>query len=441
MKLSGPRLLLAYIVFIGLSRFALANPTDGPAGVTFFKGSWKDALAEAKRQNKPIFLDVFTSWCPPCKRMAKEAFPNARLGTKFNTHFINYQADAEKGEGIALAKHYAVASYPTALYIAPEGGLVHRSVGYGGVSAMINQADLVLAIPPLKATLAKGDKEYANGKRNPDFLKRYLKTRQTLNRPTSDVLDAYLGALPESERTTPEIILLVCNAVQASNTSAFTYLIKNQPFPSTSDLTEQRLSRSISGALHRVLNNEFRQACATKDEALLETIITNNERSTVLTNPSARQQEDQQQKTAIDYRLRFYKATKNFAKYRTIASSVADNQLMSQTTGELQKEDSVRIAWTKRRSASFPDSLKRIVPKSADDHSFTGALTSWEVANSLHEFASTYSDLSASPADWDLALTWVKRAIVLSRRPEYLITEANLLKKLGRSADTLETKK
>lgn len=147
MKSLGVRLSIGLIMFVSIGTLvrAAAIPTDEPPGVTFFKGSWKEALAEAKRQNKPIFLDVFTTWCPPCKRMAKEAFPNARIGAKFNVHFINYQLDAEKGEGIAIAKQYAVASYPTALYITPDGGLVHRSVGYGGVNAMMDQADLVLA--------------------------------------------------------------------------------------------------------------------------------------------------------------------------------------------------------------------------------------------------------------------------------------------------------
>lgn len=117
---------------------------NDPPGISFFKGSWKDALAEAKRQNKPIFLDIYTSWCPPCKRMAKEAFPNPKVGLKFNVHFINYQLDAEIGEGIQLAKQYAVASYPTALYIAPNGALAYRAVGYSGIGGMINQADHML---------------------------------------------------------------------------------------------------------------------------------------------------------------------------------------------------------------------------------------------------------------------------------------------------------
>ncbi|MBC3786810.1 thioredoxin family protein [Spirosoma utsteinense] len=127
-----------------------------PAGVTFFAGSWQAALAEARLQNKPIFLDVYTTWCPPCRRMAREAFPNAKVAEKYNARFVNYQINAEFGEGADLARTYAVGSYPTLLFIAPNGELVQRSVGYTGINGMLTLADMALAIPKLRRYLAKG---------------------------------------------------------------------------------------------------------------------------------------------------------------------------------------------------------------------------------------------------------------------------------------------
>ncbi|MDB5239763.1 MAG: thioredoxin [Spirosoma sp.] len=133
-------------------------PVDEPVGIRFFSGSWQEALAEAKRQNKPIFVDVNASWCPPCRRMVREAFPDAKVGEKYNTRFINYQVDGEKGEGIEIVRSYAVGSYPTLLYIAPNGDLMQRSVGYGGISGLLIQADMALAIPKMRRYLAKAAK-------------------------------------------------------------------------------------------------------------------------------------------------------------------------------------------------------------------------------------------------------------------------------------------
>jgi thiol-disulfide isomerase/thioredoxin len=301
----GTVLLVAFATSAWSSTLAF----DNPSGIAFFRGSWKTVVAEAKRQNKPIFLDIYTTWCPPCKRMAKEAFPNPKVGAKFNVHFINYQLDAEKGEGIEIAKRYAVSSYPTALYITPNGDLIHRSVGYGGVNAMIDQANHMLALPQFRATIAKGDKDYANGRRDAPFLRKYLATCKALNRPIDEVLDAYLDALPEQERSANESISFIAGAIQSSNTKAFDFLIKNRP--DSVDSTKQSVAVMISDALARVLVNDFEQACVTNDEALLESIIANSERNIISANPSVIRSDIQKQEAADAYRLKFSSQTKN----------------------------------------------------------------------------------------------------------------------------------
>ncbi|QHV97354.1 thioredoxin family protein [Spirosoma endbachense] len=308
------RFSLGVVLFVavGTTVFSAALPSDNPSGISFFRGSWKTVVAEAKRQNKPIFLDIYTTWCPPCKRMAKEAFPNPKVGAKFNVHFINYQLDAEKGEGIEIAKRYAVSSYPTGLYITSNGDLIHRSVGYGGVNAMIDQANHMLALPQFRPTIAKGDKDYAEGRRDAPFLRKYLATCKALNRPIDEVLDAYLDALPEQERSTNESISFIAGAIQSSNTKAFGYLIKNRP--DSVDSTKQSVAVMVSDALARVLANDFEHACATNDESLLESLIANSERNIISANPSAIRSDVQKQEAADAYRLKFSSQTKNLGK-------------------------------------------------------------------------------------------------------------------------------
>ncbi|QJW91328.1 thioredoxin fold domain-containing protein [Spirosoma taeanense] len=143
------RFLLALSLFLLLTTVR----ADEPVGIRFFAGSWQDALAEARNQNKPLYVDFYTTWCPPCRRMAREAFPNPKIGEKFNAHFISYQVNAEAGEGPEIARQYGVGGYPTALFITPTGELVHRAVGYGGVNAMLQQADQVLAMPRMRRSL------------------------------------------------------------------------------------------------------------------------------------------------------------------------------------------------------------------------------------------------------------------------------------------------
>ncbi|MES2455806.1 MAG: thioredoxin family protein [Bacteroidota bacterium] len=49
-------------------------------GIHFFTGNWKSLLNEADKQHKLIFVDVYTDWCVPCKRMDKEVFSLAEVG-------------------------------------------------------------------------------------------------------------------------------------------------------------------------------------------------------------------------------------------------------------------------------------------------------------------------------------------------------------------------
>ncbi len=87
--------------------------------------------------------------------MAREALPNPLVGAAYNDRFVNYKLDAEIGEGLTLARKYSIASYPTALFLTPDGQLVHRAVGYGGINGMVQQANLVLRMPPMRRALRK----------------------------------------------------------------------------------------------------------------------------------------------------------------------------------------------------------------------------------------------------------------------------------------------
>ena len=61
---------------------------------------WQDVLAKAKKENKIVFVDAYTTWCGPCKWMAANIFPTKEVGDVFNASFVNAKIDMEKGEGI-----------------------------------------------------------------------------------------------------------------------------------------------------------------------------------------------------------------------------------------------------------------------------------------------------------------------------------------------------
>ena len=99
-------------------------------GIAFFEGTWEEALAKAKTEKKLIFLDAYASWCGPCKAMKKKTFSDQKVGELFNKYFISVAIDMERGQGPALANKFQVDSYPTLIFLQPDGKFLKKAVGY-----------------------------------------------------------------------------------------------------------------------------------------------------------------------------------------------------------------------------------------------------------------------------------------------------------------------
>lgn len=53
------------------------------------------AQKAAKQDGKPLFIDVHTSWCGPCRMLDKNTFHDPQTAAYINSHFHPVQFDAE----------------------------------------------------------------------------------------------------------------------------------------------------------------------------------------------------------------------------------------------------------------------------------------------------------------------------------------------------------
>ncbi len=123
---------LAVCTFIMLTAYRVPkrHALQEPAGIIFFTGTWKEAVAKAQQENKPIFMDIYATWCGPCRQLKKKTFPNKEVADFYNTHFINISLDGEKGEGVQLAAALHISAYPTLFYFDKNGKPVTYSLGF-----------------------------------------------------------------------------------------------------------------------------------------------------------------------------------------------------------------------------------------------------------------------------------------------------------------------
>jgi thioredoxin 1 len=124
-------------------------PFDGeaqqkPAGIVFFDGQWKDAMAKARLEGKCIFFDAYASWCGPCKTMDSTVYNDPKVAVFFNRKFVSFRIDMEKGEGPELARQYrSIDGYPSLLFFNAQGGLVKTILGSRHVKEFLQEAKLV----------------------------------------------------------------------------------------------------------------------------------------------------------------------------------------------------------------------------------------------------------------------------------------------------------
>ena len=109
-------------------------------GIQFFKGTFAQALAKAKSEGKPLFMDFYAVWCGPCKKMEKQIFTQPEVGEYFNKHFVAVQLDAEKPENVDVAKTYKVEAFPTLGIFDGEGKALSINVGYMNAQELMAMA-------------------------------------------------------------------------------------------------------------------------------------------------------------------------------------------------------------------------------------------------------------------------------------------------------------
>ncbi len=99
-------------------------------GIEFKSLGLEEAKTLSKKSGKLIFIDCYTVWCGPCKRMAATSFKDPSVGKLYNENFINLKVEMEKDpDGRALAAKYKVRAYPTLLIIDGNGTLIKKVVG------------------------------------------------------------------------------------------------------------------------------------------------------------------------------------------------------------------------------------------------------------------------------------------------------------------------
>lgn len=213
----------------------------------FQKLTLEEACGKAKKEKKLIFVDLYTSWCEPCRMMADKVFPDQVIGEFMNEHFVcvKYNTEVDK-DGIDLVKKFNVQSYPTFLMLNTDLGLENQIIG-----ATLEPLDFKAQVEEaMKASLASLGKQYADGDRDMRFLAHYLKelSKSRMEVKAKEVCEVLFKLLPDAEKAKPEYWFIYDSEMLAPvSSSAMDYLLSHfKQFRET--VGEERILNRISSA-------------------------------------------------------------------------------------------------------------------------------------------------------------------------------------------------
>lgn len=134
------------LVLPALLLFAFRPPAEQPSGLRWY--DLDTAMRLAKKENKLIWVHVYTDWCAWCKIMEKQAFADPKIADYLNRKYIPVKLNAWSREPIAFdgqqfkwlkeeqcnALAYDLLAgkmeYPTSVIMSAEGEILSPVAGF-----------------------------------------------------------------------------------------------------------------------------------------------------------------------------------------------------------------------------------------------------------------------------------------------------------------------
>ena len=396
----------------------------------FEKDSLGQVLQRAQQLQKPVFL-FFTSPPPPAELSKEEAekrygsaLDDAPVATELQRDFLLVKVLFNTPAGQKLSGRYHISTFPTYLYLHPDGTVLHRSFGnthdpqrYLRDIAAFRQK---LASPDNLSAL---EKRFAQGERSAVFLRQYIAARRSVGASISPaLLDAYVQELPVKafDLFSEVVFLHECGPVLDSRAYKLAQL-------------NRRLVDSMYATLPLARRVEFNNLII--DNTMRAAISRRDQNLALLGANFARQSWQssrgymQGARTYEQNMLRYYQGIKDTARYLPALTAFYERHYMATPADTIRRQQAaqrvVRAPFARSTpypNLSRPDSTVKIVTVESrstvpDTYALNLNNGAWAVYTSGTR-RSTYLTQ---------AMRWSQRTVALDPQADYYDTLAHLL--------------
>jgi thiol-disulfide isomerase/thioredoxin len=122
---------MKHVLYVLIAAFIFSFPLSGQVSFTTVdsREEMEAVYIKAYNQKTNIFVDVYATWCGPCKWMDANVFALEEAGNYMNREFINVKIDGDSEFGYAFARENGLEAYPSFFLFNDERKLMNKIVG------------------------------------------------------------------------------------------------------------------------------------------------------------------------------------------------------------------------------------------------------------------------------------------------------------------------
>ncbi len=347
-------------------------------GINFSYSTLESIKKQASEQKAFAFIHTTSGNCQTCERLAQNVYPDAKVGSLYNSNFLNFYIDVDRPEHINIANILNLGKESALLYFEPNGKLVKKAVNINTAEELIGSAQEVIHLQERNATnteqLSLLNKKVQNGKATTKDLKEYIYLLRTYNYPYTNVLNFYLSLLSRNELEAADTKMFIYDFLDNVESNSIDYLLENI------GQYKKDYGPALNDKLTIAIYNSLTMAIQQRDDILFERILK------VLDKASLPRIEEQRYFIQAQY----YEETKNFEAFGALTS-------------------------------------KYLSSKGKDDNHL--------LLISAEKFFNYMNDRKS----YTTALNWIENVIKIEGESyRSLLTKARLMRKLGNCSDAIE---
>ncbi|CAN5442077.1 hypothetical protein BH10CYA1_BH10CYA1_44120 [soil metagenome] len=97
------------------------------------------SLTKAREMKKMVLVDVYATWCGPCKKMDAQTYSDPRVLNLIKENFVAVKVDADDDQGQAFSKKHNIYLLPTLIILDADGKIIDRMSGFASAKELLRE--------------------------------------------------------------------------------------------------------------------------------------------------------------------------------------------------------------------------------------------------------------------------------------------------------------